>query len=99
MLGRLPGKLTYRLEQGPAGDVLRLEGALTRGVAGELTRILGSQRGRLVLDLSAVSAMDSAGVGALITGWRRAELVLGPLSNAAERALALFRVAPEAAAP
>jgi phospholipid/cholesterol/gamma-HCH transport system permease protein len=99
MLGRLPERLTYRLEQGPAGEVLRLEGALTRGVAGELVQLLASRRGRLVLDLSAVSAMDSAGVGALITGWRRAELVLGPLSADAERALALFRVAPEAAAP
>jgi len=92
-------RLSYRLEGGPSGDVLRLEGQLDRRVAGELSRLLAAPRTRrLLLDLSAVSAMDSAGVGALIQGWRRAapgaELVVGPMSEGAERALALFRVAP-----
>jgi phospholipid/cholesterol/gamma-HCH transport system permease protein len=97
-------RLTYRLEDGPGGSVLRLEGEIDRRVAGELTGLLAAPRpGRLTLDLSAVSAMDSAGVGALIQGWRLArpgaELVVGPVSRDAERALALFRVAPDAGPP
>jgi len=94
------GRLSYRREAGPSGEILRLEGELTRGVAGELTSLLTERRpGRLTLDLSAVSGMDSAAVGALIYGWRTArpgaELVVGPVSASAERALALFRIGPD----
>jgi phospholipid/cholesterol/gamma-HCH transport system permease protein len=79
--------------------VLRLEGDLSRAVAGELTQLLAQRRpAPLTLDLGAVTAMDSAAVGVLIQGWRLArpgaELVLGAASPDAERALALFRVAP-----
>jgi phospholipid/cholesterol/gamma-HCH transport system permease protein len=98
------GRLSYRLEPGAPGDVLRLEGELTRAVAGELTRILAERRAvPLTLDLSKVSAMDSAAVGVLIQGWRLArpgaELLVGPMSPDAERALAMFRVGPEPEAP
>jgi phospholipid/cholesterol/gamma-HCH transport system permease protein len=86
--------------------VLRLEGALDRRVASELVALLTARpegAGRLTLDLAGVAAMDSAGVAALITGWRRArpgaELVVGPLSPGAERALAMFRVGPDAGTP
>jgi phospholipid/cholesterol/gamma-HCH transport system permease protein len=94
------GRLSYRREAGPSGEVLRLEGELTRVVAGELTSILTERRpGRLTLDLSAVSGMDSAAVGALIHGWRTsrpgAELVVGEVSKDAERALALFKIGPD----
>jgi phospholipid/cholesterol/gamma-HCH transport system permease protein len=97
-------RLSYRREAGPSGDVLRLEGDLTRVVAGELTSLLVERRpGRLTLDLSAVSGMDSAAVGALIHGWRQSrpgsELVVGPMSADAERALALFRVGPDGDKP
>jgi len=95
-------RLTYRLEGG-ATEVLHLEGDLDRSVAGELLAVLGARTGRLVLDLSRVTAMDSAGVGALVTGWRQSgpgrELVVGPLSAGAERALQMFRVGPTTETP
>jgi phospholipid/cholesterol/gamma-HCH transport system permease protein len=94
--------LAYRLEAGPAGEVLHLEGQITRGVARELAEILAVPRSALLtLDLSGVVAMDSAAVAALVNGWRRsrAGLVLGPTSPGADQALTLFRVGAEAAPP
>jgi phospholipid/cholesterol/gamma-HCH transport system permease protein len=97
MLPSVPG-LSYRLE----GEVLRLEGQLDRQVARELGELLARPRaGRLVVDLAAVTGMDSAAVGALVHGWRHSPngLVVGALSPAAEHALAMFRVGPAPAAP
>ena len=87
-----------------ADDVLRLSGVLRRDVVAELSRLLERERPRagrtLTLDLSGVEAMDSSAVACLVGGWRRAQadgatLVLGPASEAATRALALFRLSPD----
>jgi phospholipid/cholesterol/gamma-HCH transport system permease protein len=68
---------------------------------GELDRCLvdrvPSGGDTLTLDLSAVSQMDSAVVATLLQGWRRAAvkggtLTLGPTSEPARRALAMFRM-------
>jgi phospholipid/cholesterol/gamma-HCH transport system permease protein len=92
-------RLTYRLQPGPAGEVLYLEGDVDRHVARELAELLEGRRaaGRpITLDLSKVVQMDSAAVGTLVRGWRRsppdARLAVGPLSPGAERALSMFRV-------
>ncbi len=87
-----------RYEQG--AGVLRLAGPVRREVVAELSRVLGGARPgaheTLTLDLSAVESMDSAAVAALVGHWRAAEgrMVLGEASEAATRALALFRVEP-----
>jgi phospholipid/cholesterol/gamma-HCH transport system permease protein len=99
ILPALPG-LDHRLEVGPGGEVLHLAGAIDRGTARALTVILAGKRsagGRLLLDLSGVVSMDSAGVGVLVDAWRRAPgaLSVGALSPAAERALSMFRVGPD----
>ncbi|HYU15589.1 MAG TPA: MlaE family lipid ABC transporter permease subunit [Candidatus Acidoferrum sp.] len=95
-------RLAYRLEAGPAGEVLHLEGDVDRAVARELAELLAARRAvSLTLDLSRVALMDSAGVGALVDGWRRSQagLVVGPTSAGAEQALTLFRVGQPAAPP
>jgi phospholipid/cholesterol/gamma-HCH transport system permease protein len=97
-----PVPLTHRVEAGPTGEVLHLEGVIDRHVARELNDLLARRRaagGKLLLDLSQVKAMDSAGVGVLVDAWRRAPgaLSVGPLSPGAERALSMFRVGPDSA--
>jgi phospholipid/cholesterol/gamma-HCH transport system permease protein len=95
-------RLLYRLEGGPAGDVLHLEGAVDRHVASELAAVLADRTAvHLTLDLSRVLAMDSSGVAALVDGWRRSKagLVLGPTSDEAEQALTVFRVGEPAGQP
>jgi phospholipid/cholesterol/gamma-HCH transport system permease protein len=95
-------RLVYRLEPGPAGEVLELAGEVDRHVARELADLLEVRRDvRLTVDLSKVDAMDSAGVAALVDGWRRSQagLVLGATSSRAEEALTLFRVSPPPAPP
>jgi phospholipid/cholesterol/gamma-HCH transport system permease protein len=90
------------LEAGPAGEVLHLQGEVTRRVARELAELLAVPRTTLLtLDLSQVVVMDSAAVAALVNGWRRsrAGLVLGPTSPGADQALTLFRVGAEAIPP
>ncbi len=91
-----------------AGDVLRLNGVLRRDVVTELAKLLERERPRagatLTLDLSGVEAMDSAAVACLVGGWRRARkdgatLMLGPASEPATRALALFRLSPDEEPP
>lgn len=97
----MASRLTYRLEAGPTGEVLYLEGRIDRGVARELSDLLAAARpAPLTVDLSLVGAMDSAGVAALVDGWRRSPsgVVVGPTSPGAEQALTLFRI-PDAAAP
>lgn len=94
---------------GPAGAVLRLRGPVRVGVVAEMARVLAERSPAggqtLTIDLSAVEAMDSAAVAALVQAWRRARaaggrLVLGEASDAAQRALSMFRVGPdEAPAP
>jgi phospholipid/cholesterol/gamma-HCH transport system permease protein len=83
--------------------VLHLEGDIDRHVARELSELLAApgRTGKLTLDLSRVAAMDSAAVGALVSGWRRARdnLVVGALSPGAERALSTFKVGPEPVTP
>ena len=77
-------RLLYRLEAGPAGEVLHLEGAgrpaAWRASWPSCSRLAASVR--LTVDLSRVDAMDSAGVAVLVNGWRRSQagLVLGPTS-------------------
>jgi phospholipid/cholesterol/gamma-HCH transport system permease protein len=102
MLSPVPPRLLHRLEGGPAGVVLHLEGALDRHVAGELAALLADRSAvHLTLDLSGVRAMDSVGVATLVDGWRRSKagLVLGPTSPEAEQALTLFRVEEPADKP
>ncbi|HWM87196.1 MAG TPA: MlaE family lipid ABC transporter permease subunit [Kofleriaceae bacterium] len=94
--------LAYRVEGSPAGDVLHLEGDIDRKVARELAEVLASRRSvRLTVDLSQVGVMDSAGVAALVDGWRRSQagLLVGPTSPGAEQALKMFRVGAAAAPP
>ncbi len=98
----MPSRLLYRLEAGPAGDVLHLEGALDRHVARELAELLAARSAvHLTVDLSQVATMDSAGVAALVDGWRRSQagLVLGATSEEADQALTLLRVGAAAAPP
>lgn len=102
----MASRLSYRLESGPSGETLHLEGSLDRQVAGELLELLTVRRrrgARVTLDLSKIADMDSAGVGVLVTGWRAARghggLELGPVSPTAERALSMFRVGPEPSPP
>jgi phospholipid/cholesterol/gamma-HCH transport system permease protein len=103
MLARVAPRLTYRVETGPAGEVLHLEGDIDRRVVRQLVDVLAARRGApLTLDLSKVGALDSAAVGAIVDGWRRADrgrLVVGPLSPTAERTLSMFRVGPDPTAP
>jgi phospholipid/cholesterol/gamma-HCH transport system permease protein len=104
MLGPVAERLTYRLESGPSGETLRLEGDLDRRVAGELIELLQERQRRapaVNLDLAGVKSMDSAAVGAIVTAWRGpgGKLALGAASPAAERALAMSRVGPPPAAP
>ncbi|HTE55066.1 MAG TPA: MlaE family lipid ABC transporter permease subunit [Kofleriaceae bacterium] len=97
----MASRLTYRLEAGPAGDILHLEGEVDRSVARELSDLLATPRtAPLTIDLSRVAAMDSAGVAALVDGWRRSPsgLVVGATSAGAEQALTLFRI-PAASTP
>src|SRR6185503_5174079 len=98
----LDSRLAYRLEAGPAAEVLHLEGDVTRTVARELAELLAAPRSiPLTVDLSQVTAMDSAAVAVLVNGWRRsrAGLVLGPTSPGADQALTLFRVGAESVPP
>ncbi|MCB9528274.1 MAG: MlaE family lipid ABC transporter permease subunit [bacterium] len=90
-------------EDGPA-PVLRLQGDVRRDVVGELAELLRRRApasgATLTLDLSAVDAMDSATVAALVHAWRRARdaggaLVIDPLSDEARRALGMFRLGPD----
>jgi phospholipid/cholesterol/gamma-HCH transport system permease protein len=95
-------RLAYRLEAGPAGEVLHLEGEIDRRTARELADLLAVRRAvPLTVDLSRVAAMDSAGVAALVDGWRRSEagLIVGPTSPGAEQALTMFRVGSAVAPP
>lgn len=91
-----------------AGDgpslVLHLAGDLRREVVAELSEVLRRRAPTsgqtLTLDLSAVEAMDSATVAALVHAFRRARnlggaVVVGPLSDTARRALATFRLGPD----
>jgi len=98
----LSARLAYRLESGPGGDVLHLQGEVTRPVVRELAELLAEPRTTLLtLDLSEVVVMDSAAVAALVNAWRRsrAGLVVGATSPGAEQALTLFRVGVEAVPP
>jgi phospholipid/cholesterol/gamma-HCH transport system permease protein len=105
----MPRALCYRVEPGPGGSILRLEGRVDRSVARELSEILDgaqSAQGSLALDLSGVEELDSAAVAALVRGWRRSKERGGSLSvrsasEAARRSLSMFRLrdAPPAARP
>jgi phospholipid/cholesterol/gamma-HCH transport system permease protein len=89
-----------------ADTTLRLEGTLRRAVVGELAAVLARQPAgaRWTLDLSAVEAMDSAAVAAVVHAWRAARtqggaLAVGAASEPARRALALFRPGPDEKPP
>lgn len=92
-----------QLLDAPDGPTLQLAGAMRRDAVAELTRALDrAARDRaLTLDLAGVETMDSAVVATLLRAWRAREgrLRLGPMSAAAERALAMFRVAEQPPEP
>ncbi len=72
--------------QPPNGSCKAPQVDLTEGAAND---VLAARRATpLVIDLSQVKAMDSAGVAALVYGWRlsQARLVVGPTSAGAEQA-------------
>lgn len=86
------------------GTTLRLAGPVRRDVVAELARLLDrhapAAQQTLTLDLSAVEAMDSAAVAALVRAFRQAQasggrVVADPLSDAAKKALATFRISPD----
>ncbi|MCA9540126.1 MAG: MlaE family lipid ABC transporter permease subunit [Myxococcales bacterium] len=93
--------LRFRIDGEGSASVLRLSGPLRRDVVGELAGLLVKQAPRagqsLDLDLSAVEAMDSAAVAALVGALRRAQgtgaqVRVTAVSEPARRALAMFRV-------
>ncbi|MGC4116364.1 MAG: MlaE family lipid ABC transporter permease subunit [Myxococcales bacterium] len=90
--------LQYRLEQGAAEPVLRIEGRLGRDAAVELDALLSERSGGpLALDLSKVDEIDSAATAVLVHGWREAKSKGGALklvsaSDAARRSLGMFRL-------
>ncbi len=93
--------LDHEIAREGVGVTLRLRGELRRDVVNELKRVLAAEMPRagatLTLELSGVTQIDSAGVATLVQAWRAAKskggsLALGPMSDAAERALAMFRV-------
>lgn len=97
-----------QLDSGADGPILRLAGALGRAEVRALNLAIqqaNPREGRkLVLDLSGVAAMDGSIVATLVAAWRRAKheggtIALGPVSQAAERALSVFRVGAEQKAP
>lgn len=104
ILTTLTDRLRYEVaDDGPA-PTLRLQGDLRRGVVAELAKLLRArapQKGQtLTLDLSAVDAMDSASVAALVTAHRNArnagaEVRVADLSDEARRALQTFRLGPD----
>ena len=82
------------VEARKAGDVviLELQGKLTAGLGDQILRetldeVLGEGYKKILLDLSQVSFMDSAGVGELVAGLRTARNVGGRVKilNASER--------------
>lgn len=82
----------------------RLERATARALSHALERHAPSPGGALIVDLKGVDYMDSAAIGALLDAQRRAAArgsvwrVEG-VSDTARRALSLFRLGPEQAAP
>ena len=96
--------MTPELRHTLTDGVLRLEGVLgrqhARALGAVLTRARPKAGSTLTLDLSQVDEIDSAIVAVLVDGWRRIEraggaLRLGPVSDGAQRALSMFRLAPE----
>jgi len=72
--------------------VVQLSGKLTAGLGDEILResvaaLLGDGWPRLLIDMSAVSFMDSAGLGELVSGLRAARAAGGDLKllNASQR--------------
>lgn len=97
--------LHYRLDQGAAEPVLRIEGRLGRDAALELDALLSERSGgALALDLSKVDEIDSAVAAVLVHGWREAKTRGGALkvvcaSDAARRSLSMFRLRDAPARP
>ncbi len=96
----MAGALRYRVEQLETGPLVRVEGRLERGVAGELSellqRLVSQPAPRVALDLSAVDEVDSAAVAVLVQASRLAAKAGGGLrltaaSEHARRALAMFK--------
>lgn len=99
-----PPELAFEVHGAAPTATLRLSGPVRRDVVAELARLLErhapGQGATLTLDRSAVEAMDSAAVAAMVTAFRRARdaggrLVTDPLSEQARRALATFRLGPD----
>lgn len=101
----MAGVFHHELELSGGRPVLRLRGDIRRQVVNELVGLLRRPDGEtLTVDLSAVEYMDSAAVAALVSAWRRARargggLVVESPSEAAQRALSLFRFGEDVQAP
>jgi len=83
--------LTLRVRPGGSGAVVRIEGEIDVCVADRLQelllRIMQAHAPRLLLDLSAVSFMDCAGLRALVLTLGHAELCGGPMHLIAASAM------------
>jgi anti-sigma B factor antagonist len=71
-------QLTIRLEPDPTGVCIRLEGELDLATAPEVDRLLDDlaerDHARLLIDLTGVEFMDSAGLASIIRALHAAEL-------------------------
>lgn len=104
----MTSRLQCAIEGDPGAMVMRLAGPVRRDTVTELAKLLDRHAPRpgqrLTLDLSAVEAMDSAAVAALVTAFRRARatdatVVAEPLSASAREALTTFRIGPDPEPP
>jgi anti-sigma B factor antagonist len=79
--------LDIQVEDGPGHTICRPVGELDAYTVGQFREALGelASKPRLLIDLSSVPFMDSAGLGALIGGIRRAREAGGDVAVACSR--------------
>lgn len=88
--------LRFESSQTPAGVVIQCTGRITAATAPALrdaVRLFACEAGRVVLDLTGVSYIDSSGLGAIVGLWVTARKAGGQLEiiNLAPRIKDLFR--------